>query len=306
MKVAVVKWSEGDGVTKAIQFELERLGHYSESFLYNQTIPKNVDVVLSHAPLNRFIPIAAQLGKYHFSSRPVFIHYSTETPPDISIPWPLMKFFGDIRLGIDLLNDSRNKILRITSKNYPISWINNRFQRFRHVSEYSYAHHKGWLDILFDSSDINANFWRSHGLPAYYIPWGVPSAWYADMKVNRDIGVLWMGLRRTPHRSRVIDTVKKEMSIKGIPMFIADGIEHPFIYNEERTTILNRSMITLNIQTERNKNILPMRFVVAAANRSFVLSEPTPPHAPEIIDNKHYISTASNLFVNKITVLSRA
>jgi hypothetical protein len=300
MKISVVKWAEDDGISKAIQTELNCIGYSCESFLFNQSIPQNVDLVLTFAPWGRFIPIAAQLGQYPSLDRPVFVHWAIEAPPNPSIPWPLMKFLGDIRLRVDLLNDSSNKFLKQMSNKSPLLWINNHFHRFRHMAEYCYAYQKGWLNLLFDTSAVSVKFWRSHGLPAHYIPWGIPRSWHEDLNLERDIGVLWMGLRRNHHRSKVIDSVRREMVKRGIPMYIADGIERPFIYGEERTRILNRSMITLNVQTERNKNILPMRFVVAAANRSLVLSETSLQHAPEILEGDHYVSAPANLLVDKI------
>jgi hypothetical protein len=300
MRVAVVKWAESDDISHSIQSEFERLGVQTENFLFTQTVPKNVDMVMTFAPWGRFLPIAAQLGHFSRSNRPVFIHWSVEAPPNSSIPWPLMKFIGDIRLGVDLLNDSRYILFKQMSCKFPLLWINNHFHRFRHLAEYCYAYQKGWLDLLFDTSAISVKFWRSHGLPAQYIPWGIPRSWHEELNLERDIGVLWMGLRRNHHRSQVIDSVKREMAKRGISMYIADGIERPFIFGEERTNILNRSFITLNIQTERKKNILPMRFVVAAANRSLVLSETTLPHAPELVEGDHYVSAPANLLVDRI------
>jgi hypothetical protein len=107
------------------------------------------------------------------------------------------------------------------SNKYPLLWINNHFHRFRHVGEYFYAYRKGWLDLLFDTSDISAQFWRSHGLPAHYIPWGIPRSWHADLCVKRDVDVLWMGKRRNQYRSKLIDKVQKEMSRRNINMHIA-------------------------------------------------------------------------------------
>jgi hypothetical protein len=300
MKIAVVKWVEGDGLSKAIRSELEGLGYESEDFLFNQAVPQQADMVMTFAPWDRLIPIAAQIGQVPSSQRPIFVHWSIEAPPDPSIPWLLMKLIGYLRLRVDLINDSRSKILRYFNSIFPLSWINNHFHRFRHVGEYCYAYRRGWLDFLFDTSNISAQFWRSHGLPAHYIPWGIPRTWYDNLNVYRDVDVLWMGKRRNRYRSKLIDIVHKETSRRNINMHIADGIRNPFIYGEERTKLLNRTKITLNIQTEPKKNILPMRFIVAAANRSLVLSEKTLPHAPEIKDGEHYISAPSNLLVNKI------
>jgi hypothetical protein len=300
VRIAVVKWVKEDGISNSIQSELDRLGHQSQSFLFNQSIPQDIDMVLTFAPWGRLIPIAAQFGQYPPLDRPIFVHWAIEAPPNPSIPWPLMKLLGDIRLRVDMLNDSSNLILKQMSNKSPLLWINNHFHRFRHMAEYCYAYQKGWLDLLFDTSAVSVKFWRSHGLPAQYIPWGIPRSWHENLNLERDIGVLWMGLRRNHHRSQVIDSVKREMVKRGISMYIADGIERPFIYGEERTRVLNRSMITLNVQTERNKNILPMRFVVAAANRSLVLSETTLPHAPELIEGDHFVSAPAKLLVEKI------
>jgi spore maturation protein CgeB len=83
-------------------------------------------------------------------------------------------------------------------------------------------------------------------------------------------------------------------------MYVADGLENPFIHGAERTKILNRTVITLNVQSERRKNILPMRFVLAAGNRSFVLSDPALSHTSEILDGEHYVTANSRSLVNKI------
>jgi hypothetical protein len=300
MRIAVVKWAENDGVSDAIRSEFERLGHQVEDFLFDHPVPSPVALVLTFAPWGRFIPIASQIGQMPRLKRPVFVHWNLEAPPDSSIPWPITKFLSDIRLGVDLLNDAQHKTISRLRQSFPLSWINQDFHRFRFVGEYFYSHRKGWLDILCDTSFINVQYWRSHGLPAEFIPWGLPSDWYADLSLPRDIGVLWMGHRRNWYRSTMIDTVKKEMCKRGISMYVADGLENPFIHGAERTEILNRSIITLNIQSERKKNILPMRFTLAAGNRSCVLSETTLAHVPEIIDNEHYVSTPSNLLIEKI------
>jgi hypothetical protein len=230
----------------------------------------------------------------------VFVHWNLEAPPDSSIPWPISKFLSDFRLGVDLLNDTEHNTVSSLRQNFPLAWINQDFHRFRFVGEYFYSYQKGWLDILCDTSILNAQFWRSRGLPAEYVPWGLSSDWYDDLSLARDIGVLWMGHRRNWYRSTMIDTVKREMCKRGISMYVADGLENPFIHGAERTEILNRAVITLNVQSERKKNILPMRFVLAAGNRSFVLSDTTLAHAPEIVDGEHFISTPARLLVKKI------
>jgi hypothetical protein len=300
LRIAVVKWAESDGVSDAIRSEFERLGYQADWFLFDQPVPSHVDLVLTFAPWGRFIPIASQIGQMPRRKRPVFVHWNLEAPPDPSIPWPISKYLSDIRLSVDLLNDVQHSTVCSLRQIFPLAWINQDFHRFRFVGEYFYSYQKGWLDILCDTSLISAQYWRSRGLPAEYVPWGISSDWYEDLSLTRDIGVLWMGHRRNWYRSTMVDIVKKEMYKRGISMYVADGLETPFIHGAERTEILNRSIITLNIQTERKKNILPMRFVLAAGNRSLVLSDPALSHAPEILDGEHYVTAHSKSLVNKI------
>jgi hypothetical protein len=66
-------------------------------------------------------------------------------------------------------------------------------------------------------------------------------------------------------------------------------VENPFIHNEERTRLLNRSKIVLNLtRTWYDDNF--SRFAMAAPNRSLIVSEPLLPHCPQYQAGIHYVS----------------
>jgi len=161
--------------------------------------------------------------------------------------------------------------------------------RFRYVGDYYYAHRRGWLDIFADTSEIYAEIHRQHGLPTIVAHWGATSQWYKDLGLERDIDVLWMGTRGTKRRSVILDRVRSQLEANGVRMHVADGKENPFIFNNERIYYLNRSKITLNItRTWYDDNF--SRIVLAAPNRSLVVSETILPHCSRLLAGTHYVA----------------
>ena len=71
-------------------------------------------------------------------------------------------------------------------------------------------------------------------------------------------------------------------------MFMADGVERPFIFGEERTRLLNRAKITLNLKTRWYNSGFAFRFHTVAGNRSLVVSEPFRTHVSRYQAGVHY------------------
>jgi len=283
-----------------ISEELARLGHQVKWFKFNEAIPDGVDVVFSFAPYGRFLQIPRQLKNLPLKERPIFVHWNTENPPDLRLPWFIMSSIGACRSWLDRLNDSDNDWVQAAITIPPLSWVQKRMYKFRYVGDYHYAYGKGWIDILAESSEIYAQLHRQHGLPTIVVPWGTAQSWYADLNVERDIDVLWMGTRRTKRRSRLLDQMQAQLAAHGIQMYIADNIENPFVFDEERTQLLNRTKITLNLLPTWYDNAFPYRFHIAAGNRSLVVSEPLLSHCPIYEAGKHYVSTPVENMVESI------
>lgn len=299
-RVAVVEWIPVDGVAEAICEGLSELGHQSVRFPFDGAVPDGVDVVFSFAPYNRFQQIPRRVARIPAGRRPTFVHWNIENPPDLRIPWLLMGTVGACRSWVDRLNDSDNGRVRSLACRFPFSWINRRMHRFRHVGDYHYVHRKGWLDVFAETSQVYAQLHSRHGLPALFVPWGLPRNWHANLDLERDIDVLWMGNRRTRRRSLLLDRVRQELSQHGVEMYVADNVENPFIYGAVRTQFLNRAKITLNLLPRWYDHAFTFRFPVAAGNRSLVVSEPILPHLPMCEAGKHYVSAPTESLAETI------
>lgn len=290
LRFAVVEWTPGDGIALEIRNSLKELGHNSVPFSSDASIPSDVDAVFSFAPYGRLLQIARQLARMPSDVRPAFVHWNTENPPDLRIPWPLMRNVCAWRSWIDRWQDADSAAVRATAGRFPFSWINSRLFRFRYLGDYLYSHHHNLLTLLVETSDIYTAFYRMHGLPAVTVPWGTARDWYADLRLPRDIDVLWMGKRRNKRRGMLLDKLRRELTGSGANVYVADGVENPFIFGEARTKILNRAKITLNLLTTWYDNVFPARFHIAAGNKCLVVSEPMLPHCPVYKEGTDYVS----------------
>ena len=299
-RVAVVCWSDPDENALAICHELEALGHQPRIFLSDQTVPEDVDIVLTFAPYGRFQHIPRQISDMAVGKRPLLIHWNFESIPNINIPWPVLSSLGALRSKVDRIVDENGKLARRITKTIPYSRLNQKMHKFRYLGDYSYAYKDGGLNLLCDSSKIFADLFNSHGLPTMHLPWGIAPSWYTDMNLERDIDVLWMGKWRTRERARLLQKIRKELSEHGLVMYMADNVENPFVFGDVRTRLLNRAKITLNILPTWYDPGFQFRFTKAAANKSLVITDPVLPHVPELEAGKHYVSTPIESLVDSI------
>ena len=288
-KVAIPHGIEGDGISEVISDELNALGYQTVHFQIGALIPEKADVVFSYGPYGTFLTIPRQIAKLPRDQKPIFVHWNTEGIPDLRIPWKIISSIAKWRSWLGRIQTTRNGSASIPVTETLSSLNESRMLRFRYVGDYYYAHHRGWLDIFADTSEIYAAIHRQHGLPTIVAHWGATPQWYKDMSLERDIDVLWMGTRGTTRRSKILDRVRSELEGHGVRMHVADGKENPFIFGDERTYYLNRSKITLNItRTWYDDNF--SRIALAAPNRSLIVSEPVLPHCPSLIAGTHYVS----------------
>jgi hypothetical protein len=290
--VAVVKWSEDDEIAEAIHHELKRLGYQPTYFLAGSAIPDNQGVVFSFAPYGKFLPLVRQLERLPAKEQPLLVHWNTEGVPDLRIPWILTRSIGAGRSWLDRTKyDLERRLWHGNGNHSLLSPLDSRMLRFRYVGDYYYAFRKGVLNVLSDSSAIYSQLHSCRGLPTLFAPWGSSPQWYADLQLERDIDVLWMGNRKSRRRRTLIDQVRQELERHGVKVYMADGEENPFIFGEERTEYLNRAKITLNItRTWYDDNF--SRFALAAPNRSLIVSESMLRHCPAYEAGVHYVECA--------------
>lgn len=284
-RVALVRWTrDGSGIGDAIYQELLKQGHEPFYFAVDTKPTQPVDVVFLFGPFGHFLPMLEQLHVALADQNPTFIFWNTEGLPDLRLPWPMMSSLGNARSWLGRLqskSSSESGALLAKFDPYMI--------RFRHLGDFLYAHQRGWIDVFADISDVYAQIFRSRGIPAVAAPFGGSQEWYAELGLCRDIDVLWMGKRATHRRSKLLDQVRAALRARGVDMYVIDNEERPFIFDEERTHLLNRTKITLNLlRTWYDENSL--RICIAAANRSLVISEPLLPHVPHYQAGNHIVT----------------
>jgi hypothetical protein len=108
---------------------------------------------------------------------------------------------------------------------------------------------------------------------------GVSDSCWEDLGLQRDIPVLWLGKMGSKRRKKNLARVRHELSARGVDLLVVDGIENPYVYGVERTELLNRTKIVLNLVREPWDNT-SMRFFLAASNRCLIISEPIYKHTP--------------------------
>ncbi|MDQ3249989.1 MAG: glycosyltransferase [Chloroflexota bacterium] len=287
-RVALVRWSrDGSGIGDAIFHALRQLGHEPFYFSLHTKVTVPVDVVFLFGPFGHFLPALGDLRAAFHDQQPTVVFWNTEGLPDLRLPWPVMASLSATRSWLSRLRAAYAIQPHTDSL---LSKFDTYMIRFRHLGDFRYAYQQGWIDVFADISAVYAGMFRSKGIPALVAPFGGSQEWYADLNLTRDIDVLWMGKRATNRRSALIDQVRNQLLRHGVNMYVVDNEERPFVFDEERTHLLNRTKITLNLlRTWYDENSL--RICLAAANRSLVISEPLLPHVPPYQSGRHYVTS---------------
>jgi spore maturation protein CgeB len=116
--------------------------------------------------------------------------------------------------------------------------------------------------------------------------------------LERDIPVLWLGKIATNHRRRLLKRIRAELKDYGVEILVIDGVENHYVFDEERTILLNRTKIVLNIlRTKLDNNGL--RYYLTAPNRALIVTEPTLAHTP-FISGVHLVEAPTEQLADTI------
>ncbi len=288
--IALLAWNPADGIARMIQHELIRLGHLATVFYPGEEPPLDVDIILSHGPHGPLLPIWQAIAARPGRERVKVVHWNTEGLPDLRIPVRLVKSLAALRSRAEWRLAAQGGS-GMVDRGWLHALLSDRMHRFRYLGDYDDAYRRGWLDVLADTSDIYVDHHQRRGIPSLYAPWGSSPLNFADLGLDRDIDVLWMGNRGSRRRARAMRAVVTELRRRGRNVHVADNEESPFIFDDTRTEYLNRAKITLNL-TRAWYDDNYSRFALAIPNRSLVVSEPILPHCLELVPGRHFIMAA--------------
>ena len=142
----------------------------------------------------------------------------------------------------------------------------------------------GLPDLLVVHSLDHAEHLAEHGLAAETAPIGYAPFFGRDLGLERDIDVLFLGTLEVPRRTRLL----RRLRLAGVDVTAVGSWKDPAFWGENRTRLLNRTKIFLNLSRFPGQSS-GSRLVLGLANGALVLSEPMYRPAP-FVPGEHFVS----------------
>jgi hypothetical protein len=145
-----------------------------------------------------------------------------------------------------------------------------------------------WQDGLFDRIFVSLSprreFLSERGITSAFVPVGhIPGFGKRNSSDNRDIDVLFLGLKAGRRRRNLLRDLEDKLSSAGFRFVVVDG----GCFGDERTQLLNRSKIVLNLH-KFPWEFPGMRLLMAMSCGALVVSEPAPDMSP-YVQGKHLV-----------------
>ncbi|GAB4531028.1 MAG: hypothetical protein Kow0063_09820 [Anaerolineae bacterium] len=282
LHVGVVYWTEGDGVAILIDSTLKELGCKTTGFLYDERLPETLDMIISYGPWGSLVPLANQLLSLSRAQRPAFVLWLSEQLPNPELPGWIQYLGGAVRSQAERLAYHRNGQGHWHLVPH-LRWLTTKAYRFRYYGDLFWLKRQGILSALATTSSWTAQFLRARGFDPILAYEGAHPSWDPGVQVERDIPVLWIGKTATRRRACLLSRIRRELKERGVEMLVIDGVEHPYVFGQERTALLNRTKIVVNLlRKEWDDN--SFRYYIAASSRALIVTEPTLPHTPFLPD----------------------
>lgn len=278
MRLGISFWTPQDDISALLAETAEQLGQTAVAVDPMGPLPAGLDALLIHGPQGSPLPLAFQLQALPADERPRLAVWQTEQFWNPAWPTWLARLASDARAAVERYGYQRHG-QAVWQRSNRWSKVTRRAFRLRYFGELRWLRRTGLLTALAATSQWMAGFLARTGLPASLAYFGVYPCWGADLGLDRDIDVLWVGKVGTDRRQKLLEQVRSALAQRGITMVVVDGVEHPYVFGEARTALLNRAKVVLNLLRQPWDNH-SLRFFLAAANRAMVISEPTLPHLP--------------------------
>jgi hypothetical protein len=173
------------------------------------------------------------------------------------------------------------EIVKVLLKHRQATDVYTNHSRLRALKE------KKIPDLLVISTPARQQFLAENGIDSTYVPLGYHRSEYGyDMSLTRDIDVLFLGALFIPRRKKLLKALHRQ----GINLVTRGSWSDPALWGDDRTRLLNRTRIFLNLQRYAS-DLSGVRFLLGMANRTMVISEPV--YEPGVyVPGKHFISAS--------------
>lgn len=205
----------------------------------------------------------------------VLLWHSEPLPPargtGLTLPWLNLREIGKI-----LLRDSR------------ATDVYTNYYTLRSL------HRAGIPDVLVVSSRGRQEFLAEHGIHGHFAPLGCDPSMGRDLALQRDIEVLFLGILNVPRRNRLLRSLEKQ----GVDLMEAGSWSDPAFWGENRTHLLNRTKILINL-ARTPAEFSGYRLSLGMANKALVVSEPI--YRPEpFVPGRHFVMTPTEFMAPTI------
>jgi len=278
MKIGVVYWTEGDGISTVISETLEQLGHQTVSVPPDRRFPERLDALFAYGPMGSVAPLAKQILDRPATERPAFALWVSESLPNPEWPEWFRRWGGELRSGVERLAYRRG-VDDTWSLAPSLQWMTFKAFRFRYYGDLYWLGRAAIPFVLAIPSSWTAEHLRERGFDPVVAHYGSSPAWGRDLGLERDVPVLWLGKVGTRRRRRLLGQLRGNLEARGVEIMMVDGVEHPYIFGDERTELLNRTKVVVNVARQPWEDS-SLRYFLVARNKAMIVTEPTLPHTP--------------------------
>jgi hypothetical protein len=277
LRVGVVYWVEkSEEITASLCWRLERLGCEVVNLAYNARLPQGLDVVVVQGPYGSLSPLGNQLIACPQSQCPALVYLMSEQLPNPDLPEWLRYAIGLARSRIERFA-FRQQAAGEWRPHPSLKWLTAKGHRFKYYGDLYWMRRQGILSVLGVWSRWTADWLRTRGFDPVVLTAAHLPGPQDDLKIERDIPVLWLGKTGSARRGRLLERVRADLRERGVELLVIDGAEHPYVFGEKRAALLSRTKIVLNILREKWDDN-SMRFALAIPRRALIVTEPMLPH----------------------------
>lgn len=240
------------------------------------------DLLLGYGPFTletgSMLTVSRQILALPVEQRPIFVWWLTEGMPDPRFPSWFVTLASKSRVSADRLLAKGSTLPRPRWRDLLLTG-----HRLRIIGELDWMRERGLPDVLVVTCPSRAQYLQKRGFRPIVVPLGYHGPSYgSDLGLERDIEVAFLGNTSSRRRQQILPRLFDELTKRSIQVAVENNL-----YGEARSVFINRSRILLNI-LRAPQDFVGQRFLLGAANKALIISEPVSDIAP-FVPGQHLV-----------------